>query len=242
MYREISHCIAQSTNIVDVNFLKKGLHDIGQKEMSTALQDEINNVPKDTYDAILLGYGLCNNGIKGLTTEYNRLVVPRAHDCITLLLGSKEKYMDYVDKNPGTYFRSTGWIERNTPILEEDGKPRSTMTQLGFNRTLEELIEKYGEDNGRYIMETMESWQGPNNYDTLGYIDMDIGNFDRYEEQSRQEACDKGWSFKRLQGDTSLLQRLVDGDWNNDEFLIVEPGQRIEPVYLGEIIKVEDIV
>ncbi len=52
MYREISYCVAKSRNIVDVRLLQKGLHDIGQEEMSKTLQAEINQVPKDKYEAI----------------------------------------------------------------------------------------------------------------------------------------------------------------------------------------------
>ena len=237
MYREISYCVAKSKNIVDVRFLQKGLHDIGQEEMSKTLQAEINQIPKDNYEAILLGYALCSNGIKGLTTEENTLVVPRAHDCITLLLGSKEKYSNYMAQHPGTYFRSTGWIERNMPEIGGDGKPKSIMTQLGFGRTFEEYVEKYGEDNARYIMETLKSWQ--RNYDTITYIDMGIGNFDGHEQNAKEEAQEKGWNFIKLQGDIGLLQRLVDGEWNPDEFLVVQPGQRIKPIYIDNIIRAE---
>ena len=236
MYREISYCVARSKNIVDVKFLPKGLHDIGQEKMSTTLQDEINQIPKDKYQAILLGYALCGNGIKGLTTKENTLVVPRAHDCITLLLGSKEKYSDYIAKHPRTYFRSTGWIERNTPEIGEDGRPKSIMTQLGFGRTFEEYVEKYGEDNAKYIMEILN---GTKNYNTLTYIDMGIGNFDGHEQKAREEAKEKGWNFIKLQGDIGLLQRLVDGEWNPDEFLVVQPGQRIKPIYFDNIIRAE---
>ena len=237
MYREISYCVAKSKNIVDVRFLQKGLHDIGQEEMSKTLQAEINQVPKDKYEAILLGYALCSNGIKGLTTEENTLVVPRAHDCITLLLGSKEKYSNYMAQHPGTYFRSTGWLERNIPEIGEDGKPKSIMTQLGFGRTFEEYVEKYGEHNARYIMEILKSWE--RNYDTIAYIDMGIGSYDGHEQKAREEAQGKGWNFIKLQGDIGLLQRLVDSEWNPAEFLVVQPGQRIKPVYVDNIIRVE---
>ena len=67
MYREISYCVSRSKNIVDVKFIRKGLHDVGEKEMSAALQGEIDQVPTGRYEAILLGYGLCSNGIRGLT-------------------------------------------------------------------------------------------------------------------------------------------------------------------------------
>jgi|GEM_PF-4632912 len=51
---------------------------------------------------------------------------------------------------------------------------------------------------------------------------MGIGNFQRYEEEARKEALDKGWEFERLKGDVGLLRRLIDGNWNRDEFLIVD--------------------
>lgn len=236
MYREISYCVARSKNIVDVRFLPKGLHDIGQEKMSTTLQDEINKIPKDKYQGILLGYGLCGNGIVGLTTKENIMVVPRAHDCITLLLGSREKYSQYVAKHSRTYFRSTGWIERNTPEIGEDGKPISIMTQLGFGGTFEEYAEKYGEDNAKYLMEVLN---GTKHYDTITYIDMGIGNFNGHEQESREEAQEKGWNFIKLQGDISLLQRMVDGEWDPDEFLVVQPGQKIKAVYFDNIIRAE---
>ena len=236
IYREISYCVAKSINVVDVKFLQKGLHDIGQEEMFKTLQAEINQVPKDRYEAILLGYGLCSNGIEGLTTEETTLVVPRAHDCITLLLGSKEKYSNYMAQYPGTYFRSTGWIERNMPEIGEDGGPESIMTQLGLNRTFQEYVEKFGEDNARYLMEVLS---GTKHYDTITYIDMGIGNFDGHEQKAREEAQEKGWNFIKLQGDIGLLQRLVDGEWNPDEFLVVKPGQRIKPIYFDNIIRAE---
>ena len=240
MHREISYCIARSKNIVDARFLKKGLHDIGRVEMSKALREEISTVPQDQYDAILLGYALCNYGTAGLVADKIPLVAPRAHDCITLLMGSKERYRNFFNGNPGTYYRSTGWIERSSPEVGPDGKPISVLTQLGLNRSFEELVAKYGEDNAQYIAETLEGWGGTNSYDTLAYIDMDIGDFPDQEEQAREEAREKGWRFERLAGDIGLLRRLVDGEWDPDEFLVAQPGQKIAPTYGDDIIRAEN--
>jgi hypothetical protein len=33
-----------------------------------------------------------------------------------------------------------------------------------------------------------------------------------------------------------MLQRLVDGDWNEKEFLVVQPGQRVTVTYEDGII------
>ncbi len=237
MFREICYCVCQSKNIVDIKFLRKGLHDIGQEEMSRTLQGEIDQVSKDKYEAILLGYGLCNNGVTGLTAGRVPLIVPRAHDCITLLLGSKERYREYFDAHPGTYFRSTGWIERNVPAKEDKGK--DILSQLGLNRTFQEYVVKYGEENAQYLMETLEKWNGLRHYDRIAYIDMGIGDFQEYEEKARKEASDKGWKFERLEGNISLLRRLIDGDWNEEESLVVQPGKKIVPTYVGGIIRAQ---
>ena len=145
LYRELCWLLATTPHIVDVQFMKKGLHDMGAPKMSSLLQEALDAVPEDEYEAILLGYGLCGNGIQGLHCHLP-LVVPRCHDCITLLLGSRKRYRRFFDEHPGTYFRSTGWIEREHPELLENGQLDSTMTQLGLSSiNYAELIEKYGE-------------------------------------------------------------------------------------------------
>jgi hypothetical protein len=238
VYREICYCISQSKNMVDTRFLKKGLHDIGCEKMSQTIQEEIASVPQDGYEAILLGYALCNNGIRDLYSENLPIVVPRAHDCITFLMGSKESYKSYMDKHPGTYFRSTGWIERNKAELDENGEPISVMTQLGLNKSYEEYVAEYGEENAKYIMEVMHG--GLNHYDTLAYIDIkELGGFEEYEEEAAKEAEDKGWELKKLTGDIGLLKKLIDGPWGEDEFLVVPPSKRIKPSYDDGIIGVD---
>jgi len=104
LFREICHCASVSKNIIDVVFMQKGLHDVGEEKMSAALQEKIDETDVNAYNAILLCYGLCNYGTKGLRAALP-IIIPRAHDCITLLLGSKEKYLDYFHSNPGP----AGW-------------------------------------------------------------------------------------------------------------------------------------
>ena len=236
VYREINYCISQSENMVDARFMKKGLHDIGCEKMSEFLQEEIASIPRNGYDAILLGYALCNNGIVNLRSEHAPLVVPKAHDCITLLMGSKERYKAYMDKHPGTYFRSTGWLERNSAELDDEGKPKSVMTQLGLNKSHEEYVAEYGEENAKYIMEVMGG--GLEHYDTLAYIDIEeLGGFRELEKEAAREAAEKGWELLEMRGDIGLLKRLIDGKWNEDEFLVLPPGKTIQPSHDGEVIK-----
>ena len=80
--------------MVDARFLSKGLHDRGARAMRTGLQIAIDEAEAEAgkYDAIALGYGLCGNGLAGLEARSVPLVLPRAHDCITLLMGSRTEF------------------------------------------------------------------------------------------------------------------------------------------------------
>jgi hypothetical protein len=210
--------------------MPKGLHDIGEAKMSVQLQDEIDKVDPSLYSAILLGYGLCNNGVKGLHAKLP-LVIPRAHDCITLLLGSKEKYAEYFLKNPGTFFKSTGWVERDKSGSDNQN---SITTMLGMNKTYQEYVTLYGEENAKYLMETLGDTM--KNYKKLAYIDTHVGDFAEYKNQTRKDAQEKGWEYEELSGDVNLLSRLLNGEWDKKEFLIVEPSCTLKPTYDDEII------
>ena len=109
-FRELCYAAAQSRNLIDLEFLTQGYHDIpgtGRAE----IQKRIDAVPAGKYDAILLGYGLCSTILTGLTTAHTPLVIPRAHDCITFFLGSKERYQECFNAKPGTYYYTSGWLE-----------------------------------------------------------------------------------------------------------------------------------
>jgi len=112
-YREIVSLATNSPHQIDVEFLPQQLHVIGRVRMKKRLSEYLAAVDEDAYDAVLLGYALCSNGIVGLSTRKIPMVVPRAHDCITLFLGSREKYQDYFFANGGTYFLTTGWFEQD---------------------------------------------------------------------------------------------------------------------------------
>jgi hypothetical protein len=229
--REICLVAADSPHTCDIEFLPKGLHDLGQTKMVARMQERVDAAQGRGYDAILLVYGLCNNGIVGLRSNDTRLVVPRAHDCISLFLGGRRPYAEYHSAHPGTYFRTTGWIEHS----DSNGANDVTVQQkLGLFLQYEELVAKYGEDNAKYIQETMGN--GLANYDTLAFIKMGLSCEAPFMEQSRREAGEKGWKYVELEGSMRLLQRLMAGDWS-DDFLIVEPGKSVAPSYRDDVIK-----
>ncbi|HEY4761232.1 MAG TPA: DUF1638 domain-containing protein [Thermoguttaceae bacterium] len=237
LYREFCTAIARSPNQIDVEFLPKGLHDMGQAKMFARLKEAIDAVDESQYEAIVLGYALCNNGILGLMAKKIPLVVARAHDCITLFLGSKERYMDYFRKNPGTYFKSSGWIERGEGLAQAGQD--SIQRQAGMIQSYEELAAKYGEDNARFLSEHLSNMTP--NYSKITYIEMGIEPDDRFEQHARCDAAALGWKYEKIPGDMSLIQDLLDGCWDEDRFLVVPPGCRIAPSYDERIIRLEKV-
>lgn len=223
LFREVCFCASKCKNIIDITFMSKGLHDIGECKMSEKLQTEIDKLDDEKYEAILLCYGLCNNGIRGLHSKLP-LILPKAHDCITLLLGSRNRYDKYFHENPGTFFKSPGWIERDINPNETE---QSVTSQLGMNKTYQEYVEMYGEENAKYLMEMLGDWF--KNYKKITYIDTKTGNPEVYKELALQQANEYQWEYEEIEGDISLIYRLLNGEWDNQDFLIVPPNNRIEP-------------
>jgi hypothetical protein len=226
MQREAYYCAARSKNVVDIVLMEQGLHDQPdrlRREVQAALE-RTSDVQKRPYDASLLGYGLCSNGVVGLSAKIP-IVVPRGHDCITLLLGSKDTYQKYFDSHRGVYWYSPGWIE--------SGKPPGPQW---YKNLLEEYTKKYGEDNAHYLLEVEQKWIQEYNWAT--YIDWGLGDCSQYKDHAKHCAASFGWNYDEVKGDRGLMQRLVDGQWNDGEFLVVQPGQRIvEDITKSGIIK-----
>jgi hypothetical protein len=233
LYRELSAAVARSVNRVDVEFLPKGLHDAGQAAMSARLAAALDAVDAAQYDAVLLGYGLCSNGLVGLRARAVPLVVPRAHDCITLFLGSKERYLDYFMSHPGVYFKTTGWIERGEGLAQLG--PEAIEHRSGLGQSYEDLVAKYGEDNARFLYEQIGNML--RNYRGLAFIEMGVEPDERFERRTREEAAQRGWTFEKLAGDMTLIRALLDGPWDADRFLVVPPGARIAPSFDEGVIK-----
>jgi hypothetical protein len=228
LFRELCDAVVRSGETVDIEFLPKGLHDMGGKAMSVKLQEAVDRVRPGEYQAIILGYGLCGNGLQGIVARHTPIVAPRMHDCIGLLLGSRQRYQQQFQDKPGSYYRSTGWLERGVDLQQLVPFHSGTSTNLA------ELIEKYGEDNGRYLYEQFTSFQS--NYRNLAFIETGLECDGRFEQQAREEAAAKGWQFEKLAGDLALLRRLVAGDWNSEDFLVLRPGERIVAQFDDSII------
>ena len=220
--REIYHAAARAAPAVDVKLLTQGLHDRGTERMRAAVQQEIDAADPGRYDTVVLAYGLCSNGTVGITARKTPVVIPRAHDCITLLLGSRGRYATEFERHPGTYYYSAGWSERD----DENIGPREPgiMDAMGLSGDYEEYVERYGEDNAKFLMEQIRG--GLRHYDRLLFIEMGLGGEEKAKEEARERAAHEGWRFEAMKGDMSLTERLLSGDWDED-FVVLEPGQAL---------------
>lgn len=233
--REIDAAVRRSPNRIDVEFLSKGLHEIGSAQMLRRVQDALDRTEPDRHEAVALAYGLCNNGLSGLAARAVPLVLARAHDCMTLFFGGRSRYLEYFQRNPGTYFKTTGWMERgeNPEALRQLSIEHRHGMDLGY----EALVEKYGKENADYLQATMRQAR---HYGQLAFIEMGVEPDGSFEARAREEAERRGWKFDKVKGDLSLLQRLVDGPWDGDDFLVVPPGMKVAPTHDDRIVSAEE--
>jgi hypothetical protein len=223
IYREMCDAIAHSPHQVDAEFLSKGLHDRGGKAMACELQERVDVISKQNYDFILFGYALCGNGLAGVRARNIPLVAPKGHDCITMLMGNRRRFEDYFESHPGTYFRSTGWIERG------QGIELPMQDRTGAGMSYDDLVAKYGAENADFLNEELNRYKMT--YKRLTYIQTGLEPDDQFVKTAEAEATQKGWKFEVLSGSLKLFRKLVSGDWNADEFIVVPPGGKIVPSY-----------
>ncbi|MDR2516503.1 MAG: DUF1638 domain-containing protein [Spirochaetaceae bacterium] len=224
MRREFDFLAPRSENTIDIFYMDLGLHAAGPEKMAQKLQDTIDRIEQQKYDAILLGYGLCSNGICSLRADIP-VVIPRAHDCITLFMGSKQDYRAYFDTHKGTYYVTAGSM--GTSLTGELLEGAFSIDALRA-----EYLEKYDEEEAEYLLDMLGN--PLKQYRRITFVNNGVGEVDARRGDARKIALDKGWEFDEFQGNTGILRRLVDGMWDGSEFLVVRPGETAVPAYTEE--------
>ncbi len=212
---EIESLIRGSDHVVHIEKLEQGLHN-DPPLLNRKVQEQIERIEENVSEAgaIVIGYGLCSRGTEGLHAQRCKLVLTRAHDCITLLLGSKERYAEYVSENPGTYWYSPGW---NRHHLAPGQKRYETLRAM--------YLKKYGEDNADYLMEQEQHWF--TTYDRATFVELRVLPSDQDQLFTKECADWLGWKYDYQAGDIQLLSDLISGNWTPDRFLVLEPGEKV---------------
>ena len=211
---EIALIAEGADHIAETRFFEIGLHD-RPDEMHAVLQREVTEMDqRDDIEAIVLGYGLCGCGTAGLRAVRHPLVIARAHDCITVFLGSKELYAERQSACPGCYYYTPGWNRaRRVP-----GPDRIAALREDFSKQFDPEDVDFLLENERGMWE---------HYGTSTFIDLGTAEAGREAAYTKQCADWLGWNFEHLRGDPALLHDLLFGPWDDGRFQIIRPGFKL---------------
>lgn len=194
-----------------VIYLDYGLHRVPEC-MTASLQSLIDAVADPAL--LVLGYGLCGNGLHGLRSGIHTLLIPRTDDCIAILLGSREAYLREFEAEPGTYYLSRGWLESGSnPLMEYC-----------------EYRERYGAEDAAWMMDLQYQ-----NYSRLALVAGSPEEMAHYRSQAKEVAayCSQ-WDmrYEEILGSDAYVRRLVQVILGLEEpgtdFLVVPPGGQVQ--------------
>jgi hypothetical protein len=209
----------------EVTFMDYGLHRL-PNEMTQRLQEAIDAINQPSL--VVLGYGLCGNGLKGLQAGKHTLLAPRTDDCIAILLGSYRAYIREFQAAPGTYYLTKGWLESGSNPLQE----------------YEEYVPRYGPQQALWIMD-----QQYQHYERLVLVAHSQADMQKYRPQAQDVArfCQR-WDmrYEEILGSDAYVRRLVEAaqalgngnpktaEWDKDgsselteDFVVIPPGGEI---------------
>lgn len=185
-----------------VLYLRQSLHRTPHI-MAETIQAELDGIEPGSVDKVVLAYGLCSNGIVGVRATRGKLLIPRAHDCIALFLGSYERYREEHRRAPGTFYLTPGWI-------------REKKDPLGV---MEEYTERLTPEDAEWCMR-----EELKNYTRVGLVDTGLVPLDPARPRARENAEFFGLTYEELQGSTRLLTALFRGE-PEEYFFVVEEGE-----------------
>lgn len=200
--REVNLAISETGVDYPVLLVDSGLHNYPDR-LHKAIQDQIDKI--DNVGTILMAFGYCGNGLLGINSQSSRLVIPRADDCITLMLGSNWT-RKRIQKEAGTYFLTKGWLDYERNIITE----------------YKGCVNRYGEARALRVMKTMLS-----HYRRLMVIDTRAYELDDVLSTTKAFAETIGMKHEQYLGSISYIKKLLTGPWNTEEFVILEPGHEL---------------
>lgn len=188
----------------EAEFFEGALHDHPDKLRAT-LQERISATPGERR--ILLCCGRCSNGSAGLEAGPHELVLPAVDDCISLVLGSRRRYLEEHAGQPGTFYYTRGWID----YIDDPYKH--------YLRT----VPKYGEEVAADLARMMLQ-----NYTRLVVVDNpEVPGLDEARAYLETVSAFYGLPLEYMKGSLRFLEKLMCGP-HDEEFIVVRPGETLE--------------
>ncbi len=194
---ELTAALRRTGGDYTVSWLESGLHNVPQK-LFQQLDELLSSLEADR---VLLAMGFCGNAIAGLRTGDYELIVPRADDCITLLLGSPSRRAE-IAKRLSAYFLTEGWMRGE----------RNLWVEYQYS------VKKFGEKTARKLADMMFG-----HYRTLALLDTGLDDMDALLEETRIIAQTLDLEQKVVPATVRFLEELLTGPWNEERFLRVPP-------------------
>lgn len=203
--------IVSASSEIQNQFLDYGLH-LVPKKLQKTVQEQIDAIK--TPSLIILGYGLCGNGLHEIEAGIHTLVIPKADDCVAMFMGSRQRFMEEFNNNPGTYYLTKGWFEVGSDPLS----------------TYEEYLKGYGQETADWLME-----QQYQHYKRLVFVALDEDDLAAYRPRALEvaEYCQRfGMVYEEMLGSWDLIHKietvLSDIETLSPEFIVVPPGGVLE--------------
>ena len=173
-------------------------------KMREKLFAAMDRLPEDT-ELVLISMGMCGGSLLCRPFPF-RTVIPRADDCISLQLHTKDRCGFNLKEEKHLYLTD----------MKDGG--------LSVESIRQSLIERHGEEKG---LETFDRWfDGYRNLDIVDSGLIDCHSAD-YLEAAERSASLIGAEIRYVPGSNLILEELVSGRWE-EHFLIVEPGETLE--------------
>lgn len=182
----------------DVKWIESGLHNYTQK-LHDRLQQAIDEITE--CGRVILVFGRCGDSISNLKNGNFEMIVPKAEDCISLLMGSDERRRDY-SREHAAYYLTDGWIR---------GERNIWMEYLYS-------VEKYGEATAKNIAKMMYC-----NYRTLALLDTGINPISQLMEKTREIEETLELERKVVPAELTYIRELLTGPWDTTRYEIVPP-------------------
>jgi hypothetical protein len=189
----------------EIRYLDQSLHRT-PKLMPDLVQAQIDEAA-GYASQIVLGYGLCSNGIAGVTAPPQGLIVPRVHDCIALFLGSRASYERAFRDRPGTYYLTAGWVSENRVplgILENEYVPR-----VGREKAEWALGEEL------------------KHYTHIALIDTGVEDLGPLRGRAMENARFLDKQYEEIQGLLGYFEKILCGPYLDGDFFLLKPGETI---------------
>ncbi len=187
-----------------VRYLDQGLHRYPE-QLHLELNGALANLEADpATQRVILAYGFCGGGLRGIKASRASMVLPLVHDCVPLLLGDGQA-------NPcvgcgGAFYLTPGWIDHGQTPYSEYFVTR----------------EKFGHEDALWVGEQMLS-----GYDQVVLVDTGVGLLPRHRRYAQDMARLFGLAYQERRGHRDWLRRLLAGR-PGPGVAVLPPGRAVD--------------